>query len=491
MANTRELVKSVLGLEHDDFDIKDSNDRYILVRQKGRFGSAHNELRGTIVDIDHRCVVTGPSDPIIECTERELTIDDGHYTVHVDEVPEGAVHGATFGDLVGLRCSRVASIPVDDVELSYYAEGTNILVWQDDKLTTRVSSHSKLDIIESRPSWGDSRPFYDYFALNNVRLDKIFRANGKVSRVVHRFIIQHPELGMYCKRNSKGNIAYDGHSVASRRTLAPGVDFDDEPVALEEFLPEYTHESTATTTLAVVLGTPITLADANDFLKYGYYEPWELPSDSRICTGEVVKMRHRHSGEVYRIKSTAWQWRYGMQKYPNIAQNMYYLLNFAHRNDYYKKIKFPRHHYQNDAQLLAKAKSGEPIVVYSTDGDLVDTSTVHGRLYNIALSAILCVPIKSQLEAVTGLARYLAAYKTISTTIPLILANRADCGNRTWNRIQHKLERLLKQTRPLTEHSCADFMAHTLMGNDVYSLECDVRDFVVGLARKRIVHPNS
>ena len=441
MADIAASVSSILGLNHNNFVVKDRDDRYVLVCQKGRYGTEHNELRGTIIDLDRRCVVAGPSSRIIECTQSSVELADTstphyalqadtstpHYALSVDVLPNSVGNArratqAEFHSQSRDNKSHSVTIPVDKITFEYGIEGTNIIVWQDHLGAVRVSSHNKLNIVKSCPTYGTSHPFFEYFRFNDINLEKLYRP-GRLSCVVHRFIIQYADVAACCKRNAEGNLAYDGYFVQRHRVFHSSVsdssavtvpsevnsvsEIDDVAVPYEAFLPRFTKRLDEVVGCAqptvLILGTKLDLDEANLFLRYGYYELCDERSttvvDLRTLPSEFIYARV--ADLTYRIKSEGWQWRFLMQRFPNTLHNAFYMFNYAHSPFFYASANFPHHYYQDDAELRRKTTEGIPIITLSRDnGQLIDLTTYEGRLYNITLCLLLAVPIAQQKIAI-------------------------------------------------------------------------------------------
>lgn len=433
------------------FHIADKDQTYALLRQEGRYGTAHNYLRGTIINYVTETVVCGHSYNIIECIQPVLSSSNGD-------------------DIVVFTDNRQqVRLPLVDVELCYGIEGTNIIVWMDDDMKIRVSNHRKLNSDDAQSSYASSPPYIEYFNINGVDLTKFYRP-GAHSRVVHRLILQYADLAPCCKRNSEGNICYDGYFVEIRRRFSEGTVIDDCPVEPSDIFPRTTRNLAdvvgSSSPIVFITDTDIPLDEANDFLANGYYSPPTVTGDLRLLTGEFVYVFHLTSSNIYRVKSLAWQWRFDNNHFPNVLQNAYELYSYANQISLYNRMRFPTLHYQDDALLYKKIDNGIPITTLddTSTNVLVDVTTYKGRLYNIMLCLLLVTRISKQKDIIVTLSHYLMSCRTIAQEV-LILSTE-DINN-SINHPKRKLREILKtRSHTLMKESLESRLSSTRHTND-------------------------
>lgn len=424
------------------FHIADKDDTYALLRQEGRYGTAHNYLRGTIINYVTETIVCGHSYNIIECVQPVLSSSNG------DDI------------VVFTEDFQAVSLPLEDIELCYGIEGTNIIVWMDDDMKIRVTNHRKLNSDDAQSSYASSPPYIEYFNINGVDLTKFYRP-GVLSRVVHRLILQYADLAPCCKRNSEGNICYDGYFVEIRRRYPEGTVVDDYPVKPSDIFPLTTRNladiAGSSSPTVFITDSDIPLTEANKFLTNGYHSSVDTVNpDLRLLTGEFVYVFHLTSGNIYRVKSLSWQWRFDNNHFPNVLQNAYELYSYANNTSLYNKTRFPTLYYQDDALLYKRINEGVAITNLEETSTkvLVDISTYKGRLYNIMLCLLLATRISKQKDILMTLSQYLTSYRTIAQEV-LILST--EDVNETVDHPKRKLRDILKSR------------SHTLMKESLLS----------------------
>jgi hypothetical protein len=415
--NIKNLIGNILGLDevtHDSWDILSSlpDVGLYLVHYKpdadlSRFGN----LRGTVVDINARCIVcqsfgytpTAVADQIVPDENGIVTIRDTSGLEHVMNVKN-----------TGFKCGF---------------EGTIIRIFLHDGKVYRAT-HRRINPINSR--WGDSITFNAMYDQLNGPADQVMfdLTAGRYSPYVHIFLMVHPDI-LACSKQEIGT----GYMVYLGVKQTYSTEPEESPYRQEGNADDVTDDlrpfsgpidpairlPNVVTVIPTTIDKPflldlfdLTIDQANDQLHFGFYEPFDITDsvgeqdfDPRLGCGEfVMAYRYDEIGHLIgllRITSPAYQWRSDVHDHnPNLLHRLYQLLNASYiradtpsgLQDF--KAKFPIiFPFQPDS--VAEKIRANPITIWRQPP--VDSSAISSkdeRLYNVWVCLMMAVPLHRQ-----------------------------------------------------------------------------------------------
>lgn len=169
---------------------------------------------------------------------------------------------------------------------------------------------SRKQIQSGRSRWPGTKMTVEeaYYACGGPSVEDLFDTTKKFSPWGHRFRVVHPVFLMATRQDiSKGYLVYEGATKFWETTKGAcpypldKVDADlHEPEFVEEF-PDILDEP------FIYHDLPMTIDEANNFLRYGWLAPYDDWNEPRLRTGESIVI-HSSSG-IYQVRSTALNWR--------------------------------------------------------------------------------------------------------------------------------------------------------------------------------------
>lgn len=416
IVNTKLEIGNILGLDestHDSWDILSSvpEEGLYLVHYRpeadlSRFG----ELRGTIVDINARCMVcqsfgytpTAVADQLVPNEQGVITINDTTGREHIIDLNRTTI-----------KCGF---------------EGTIMRVFLHNGKVYRAT-HRRINPVNSR--WGDSVTFNVMYDQLNGPADRVMfdLTKGLYSPYVHIYLMVHPDVLSCSKQDvGPGYMVYLGVRQAYptepelspyRQTPEPLSEFDNRPYSGP--IDPVIGMPVGLTSIPEPIGVngPFllelfdwTLEQANEHLRFGFYEPFDMETeltDNRLGCGEFVMVYKydeygRLSG-LLRVASPAYQWRSDIRdNNPNILHRLYQLTNASYIRaetvtglDEFKG-RYPLiYPFQPDTVVERIRES--PRVIWTQP--VVDSSVVSSkdeRFYNVWICLVMSVPLHRQLD---------------------------------------------------------------------------------------------
>ena len=368
------------------------------------------ELRGTIVDLNARCII---------CQSFGFTP-----TAVVDQITPDDQGVVVFNDTTG----REHIVDLNRATIKCGFEGTIMRVFLHNGTVYRAT-HRRINPINSR--WGDSVAFnamYDELRgpADNVMFDL---TQGRYSPYVHIYLMVHPDV-LSCSKQEVGSgyMVYLGvrQAYPTEPELSP---YRQTEPAIQGDTRLYSGPIDPAIRMPIGLTSipiPIegngpfllelfdwTLEQANDHLRYGFYEPFDMETeltDTRLGCGEFVMMykyddEGRLSG-LLRVVSPAYQWRSDIRdNNPNILHRLYQLINASYvRAETVSgleefKARYPLiFPYQPDS--IVERIRGSPMVIWTQDDAATDVivSSKDERFCNVWVCLLMAVPLHKQLE---------------------------------------------------------------------------------------------
>lgn len=370
----KELISSILEIPNtESWDIFDSipdKDLYLVHYTDKADTNIYGHIRGTVVDIENKYIVCKSYAYAPIAVADELKI--------VNKV-------LTLQDQSGL----VHQFPKDTLQIKRGYEGTLVRVFKHRNIIY-FSTHKKINCSKSK--WGNSITFFDmYKQLVNADPNDFFDKEERDSPVVQLFILVHPDV----QHVSKYNFEEGGFSMYIGGRLVRDFNMKSK---YEKYL---NIEIFATNSEEI-----IDIADANDFLSYGFCQDCDLTlnEDKRLNPGEFVMIYNMgENGEpidVLKVQSTGYNWRsFVRNNNSNICHQFYMLFNFLPRNllnDKFPKIPYVPENY------IRKLVDKKPLLMWPTTGKHEESLGV----YRIWASVILSVPLSKQKLALELMKNY-------------------------------------------------------------------------------------
>ena len=334
-----------------------------------------------------------------------------------------------------LKLSEDLEIDLTKFRFKIGFEGTLIHVFKVNGKVYRVT-RKRLD--PSRSKWGNSKNFSEmYWDLNGPADEVLFSPDKDYSPFCHSFIMVHPDV-MIASREThsfdtnetekgKGYLVYLG----MKQMYSPqNCFYPFEKVDYTLKLPELTtvhpslfrHDETIsrdgkTENTKIFCPENLTLQEANKHLMFGLYAPFEgyEALDPRLLPGEFIIMENTETGELYRIESIAYSWRYKIRNNnPNLLHRFYELLDFAYlKNNSQDNLK-----YTEMFPLLTKYSQSEinkwfdssHVVLWPQETERIHEvpKTRDDKLYNIWMCMLCAVPVRQQREVLSFYEIFLA-----------------------------------------------------------------------------------
>jgi hypothetical protein len=281
-------------------------------------------------------------------------------------------------------------------------------------------THKRLNTQKS--TWGNSVTFHEmYNQLGGPDPKELFDTSKKYSPYCHFFIVVHPDLVYNTKdKVTKGYLAYCGCKKMWEDSCYTEIDNIIHTPKMECSHPNGENK---------LFDTPyISLYEANQFLRYGNYEPFDDENvDDRLKLGEFIIIYS--NDKLYKIQSKACEWRIAMRdNNPNLLQQFFKLMdnaNFFFTNSYNKKIKGKVNDFlqryptlsKYDLSDIQKKVKDEGISVWPNDDQVTDLKTVEDRMLNIFYCFLMSVSPHRQRDVVTFYNKYKKAKITVTNFI--------------------------------------------------------------------------
>lgn len=425
-ATIGEEIADILGIENNDYwEVIDSIPEiglYQIHYTPGADMSKYGHLRGVIIDLPSRTIVAKSF---------------GYTpTVYLDVLTPSSLDLLTLVDTYGLRYE----VPVFETRLTPGYEGE---VFQIFKHRGKVYHSTFRKIQGESVKVGTSPSLIDiYRKLGGPSENQLFDPQSFSSPYCHVFYLIHPSLLLSSKQEvGDGYLVYDGPRVMydleesnkvgliTDRRRSPRKSQIKSPTKSPMKSPTKSQPGKMETkpkNVKVVDDLPaiinsaniyqprdLSLEDANDHLKYGFYEfsDEDFPDDPRLGTGEFVFVHqideNNNIKRSFRIEGSAYQWRSTMRDGNlNVYQQLFYHLNGARINLNDPNIlqaymdRYPLLTPYSIENLRSDIKKNGNIVVWQQDPDVeIPLATQEDRFQNIFYGYLLSLPLHLQLYA--------------------------------------------------------------------------------------------
>lgn len=396
----RILISEILKIPNDprNWVVQDEipeQNLYLIHYSQTADLNVYGNLRGLIVDTELKSIVCRGRcyTPIV--TSDHLVLNQQNQLVLVDEN------------------KQVHTISKFSIERGY--EATTLNVW---KHNGKVYHSTNKTIDASKSHWGKSKTFLQiYRELGGPADEELFNPGLTHSRFVHEFLIVHPDLLNVTKLPiGEGFIVYINAKVMwdlenpNFQTVVNKI-FDFEPKGVKGS-PDLLMNSK---TPFIHTPTQITLEQANDHLKYGFYREQDLSKiDPRLTPGEFIIVYSFDAAgkieKIVKVQSTAYAWRSGVRNQnPNLKQRLFMLVN----DSYKEKTDHPEESYDRflakypliapkELSLVMDILSKGPIIIFPQDKDYTKDKypdmiqKTEQKFYNIFLCFFMAVPLNFQ-----------------------------------------------------------------------------------------------
>jgi hypothetical protein len=427
-SNVKSQIARILNIEESSaWEIVDSipaENLYLVHYKQDANMSQFGSIRGVVVDVAARVVVCRSFGYTPSITTEFLTPDQTNTYNLIDEN------------------GRAITVDGSDVSFKLGFEGTIVRVFKHNG-NVYHSSHRRLDISRSR--WGSTRTFDEiYKDLDGPSDDVLFDPETKYSPYCHVFLMVAPDVLVATKQKiGKGYMVYlgprvmwstqydecpykqtkkDGELYVSQTQFEedprPDAGWIDDTLLVPKTISQFPENITEP---FLYLPQNLSLDLANQYLKYGYYEPYESGDfDVRLTPGESIMLYVKTpTGEsLYKVQGPSYAWRTSMRNNdPNLYHQFFILTNGMYITDYseYEK-RFPIFNREypvfspNNVAELRRVIDQEPITVWNNEtntiGDTRLIRTRDNRLTNLWIAMLMAVPIHRQHEVVNYLDNY-------------------------------------------------------------------------------------
>lgn len=403
----KEEIASILGLGSDSFeswDVRSSipEEHLYLVHYKtdhanGRQNAnpvdmeKYGNLRGVVVDTQAKAVVCRSFGYTPTAVANQLTPDENGLL--------------TLNDLNG----TTHTIDFKTTRIKAGFEGTIMRVFLHNGQVRRAT-HRHINPINSR--WGKSVSFNEmYDQLNGPAYEELFDLSKKYSPFVHMFLMVHPDVLSCTKQNvGSGYIVYLGSKQMWTPETCPYPAEETETVAK---VPNGISTIPSVITKPEVINAfDWSLEQANEHLRWGFYEPFDERSltDSRLGCGEFVMLyRYDDEGHVtglLKVASPAYQWRCDVRDNdPNLTHRLYQLVDASYIAAETMTglrqflARFPLiYPYQAEDIIQRIQQEGPRILWVQPAVATTAIATKEDRLYNVWICLMMAVPLHLQAE---------------------------------------------------------------------------------------------
>lgn len=259
--------------------------------------------------------------------------------------------------------------------------------------------------------WGAPHTFGELWTLSGgPPPETFFDMTKKYSPYCHTFFIAHPQVSQACKLDLKGGFigylaTYNLWNPAATTYGVANCETTQKPIAnLTNDVAAARDQHPPSGGRYIYWPPPLSLAEANRFLRDGWYAPITNLPDSRFGLGELVFVQHRQANGSrlpYKIVSPAYHWRTEVRaNAPNLYER-FYQLSDVFENDYLsERIQGAL----NKLIPVIPNWSLSDLAVYQltwpTAGrpPAVDPATPAGRRYLVTIALARAVPLAYYLE---------------------------------------------------------------------------------------------
>lgn len=256
------------------FDVMSRDEDIFLIHFKKEYPT-YSRLRGTIVDIEKETIIVEGSSDVIEVVTDNLVEDDGVLTV-VD---------------TNSKCHAL-----DKYTISPGYEGTTIRVF---KAKGKIYHATYKTLYFYDKKWGIDKCFGDMWKELKCPTNEELFGDEESSSHCYHFLLSHK----YLQVGSRFLTMNPGFTVLAETT--------------KTCYPETESKFEVSDTVPTAkLGDPficgvstLTLAGANNYLKYGLYPEEPLSSDVRLRCGEFVIVKSLDGAHTFKVMSSGYNYR--------------------------------------------------------------------------------------------------------------------------------------------------------------------------------------
>jgi hypothetical protein len=393
--------------------------------------STVGHIRGMLVDLEAGAVIadsfgytpTSVSSELIPVNDR-LTIVDTESTTHVFNLNECVIKRVFEGVVI-----RV--------------------IWHKSKLYK--ITHKKINSHRSR--WGSSRYFVTmYEEAGGPTAEQLFDTTKPYSNTCYEFLVVDQSLLV----GTRQKVTKPYIVCLAQRTME--INRPDDEVA--PGVPTFTTDDTICGLVDIPLihdPQPLSLKEANDHLKFGYYNEF-VPDDKRLMTGEAVlvyKMVDGVISDIVKVHSPSFDWRVNLRgNNPNIVNQFYSLLNTVYPDitsdsqwDSFKSkfIVFPLYDEASLRELYTDTGAilGLPIREVSRS----DYANIDSRIYLLWLNYLVSLPPHLQSDGLDIYNNFVNDRDDLINWIQCIEASNKDIDSLDYHR---RVKALIKAARNLS-----------------------------------------
>ncbi|CAH6419484.1 3 phosphatase [uncultured virus] len=299
-------VAEILGLPGiQGWTITDVDDNLAMVHYTDDADTVlYGHLRGILVDLEKGAIVATSFGHTPTAVASELVETNGVITVK-----------DTTGDLHTFETANSS--------IKRVFEGVVIRVARHKGRSKRMT-HRKINA--QRSHWGSSPTFLSmYEEAGGPTDEQLFDLRYPYSSTVYVFMIRDKSLSVGARQKITRPCAvylarYEMDLKRPEEEVAPGIaNFTTSPLIGGEVNESFIHEPKS-----------LTIEEANNHLKYGYYNAFD-PADERQLTGEAVILYRMENGavaDIVKVHSPSYDWRVNLRgNDPNVRHRFYTLLN--------------------------------------------------------------------------------------------------------------------------------------------------------------------
>lgn len=364
---TNGLLNKLLGTTNELWTIADRVGDLVLIGDPF--------YQGTVIDLASKRIVCPALQPVVECTEDQLSVDVNNIYLRRD-LPTTSTAPSIAGS-TGMMTGAVQTVPIRDCRITIAKEGVLVSVWRDLRGIVHFSTKDKIDA--DGECYNAGTPYTALWQLLGGKNPKDLYSENDKSQVVYRFILCHPELLRASLESGVGQLVYLGAlSLDSTGADIKRLKTVNTPVHKKLFMP-----------------SPLCLADSNKFLQCGYHSIKQPTFDKRLGTGESVIIECK--GIVYHVKSRAYAYRLSLHPSNDLRRDSEMLLKLSRDEETYFATNLPMASI-NDLDRLSELLVVQGCSYFSTE-DFVVLSTKKDRERMAWLLFIASTPLSQQRRA--------------------------------------------------------------------------------------------
>nr|QBK89768.1 MAG: RNA ligase with polynucleotide kinase domain [Pithovirus LCPAC101] len=404
-------IAKILGIPvTNDWDIYDSipkKNLYLVHYKPSANVNKYGWIQGIVVDIKNECIVCKSSHS--DVLEKDKLIIKNDTLILEDKNNSEILSSEKYRIYQGI-------------------EGLAIRVFRHEGVTY-LSTHKRIEVRNYKSRWGNSILFSEMIKqLPFPDPDSIFSGSSTdeqksseteydiesdTSPIVYIFIITHPDIlnvsRDYVKR---GYVSYLGYNLMNKKNVST----NNINVEINTFESLATYDlSEAKKSNKVYIPKEMTLEEANNHLKYGFYPKYENIEDARCGYGENLMIVPVISDtesrclpfNIYEVASPAYTWRKSIRgdnsslygRFFELSENARINVKSDSLLEY--KRRFPLYNMYNIESVKHMIHGGKRLMKWGQDAtkDYI-LDTYKDRIYNIWVCYMMSCPVHRQNEIV-------------------------------------------------------------------------------------------